>query len=118
MHEISRLCDSNWEKGAELRKSFEERLKDSELAEVLDNAPGYEHPLCGNCECCFGGCRKLTRQAPEINRVWCTKVNEELLHPAGYSCECHMWIESGGGNNGPSGHMQILIKRRPLSSGH
>ena len=32
--------------------------------------------------------------AAHLNTTWCSKVNAELLHPAGYSCRAHCWTTS------------------------
>eukprot|EP00283_Hemiselmis_rufescens_P007873 CAMPEP_0173430230 /NCGR_PEP_ID=MMETSP1357-20121228/8714_1 /TAXON_ID=77926 /ORGANISM="Hemiselmis rufescens, Strain PCC563" /LENGTH=123 /DNA_ID=CAMNT_0014394535 /DNA_START=176 /DNA_END=548 /DNA_ORIENTATION=+ len=102
--------DPNWEKGTELRKSFEKRFQDDELEEILRGSPGCGHPLCGDCTICFGGCPRHSRQAGTVNRQWCTKVNQELLHPAGYSCSCDtIYVHT---DKGRQEVMQIQIRKR------
>lgn len=80
--------DPAWAKGTQLRNSFEDYLHGEEMIECLDNAPKQ-------CTLCCGGCPNVTTQSPTLNRNWCPKINEKLLHPAGYHCRAHHWIMYG-----------------------
>ena len=48
--------------------------------------------------------------------MWCTKVNQELLNPAGYNCKAHSWITYN--EKGQKGeHMQMMIQSTTLMPG-
>lgn len=99
------FTDPAWLPGTVLRSEFEQRLRSQELLDVIRSSP---------TSCC--GFEGLASPAGEIDRVWCTKVNQELLHPAGYSCKAHSWItynEKGQKQE----HMQMVIQRNALMPG-
>ena len=95
--------DPAWAKGTQLRNSFEEYLKGEEMIECLDNAPK-------RCTMCCGGLPNVTTQAPTLNRSWCPKINEKLLHPAGYQCRAHYWVTYGGKGERYE-HMVIVVDK-------
>ena len=58
-----------------------------------------------------GCCPSLPHQAREMNKKWVGKVNEELLHPQGYSAEAKAWVARGGKGE-KQFHMNIRITQR------
>ena len=96
------FTDAAWSPGTVLRSEFEKRLRSQELRDILRSSPNALQQCC-----CFAG---LASSAGEVDRLWCPKVNQELLHPAGYSCKAHSWItynEKGQKQE----HMQMMIQR-------
>ena len=44
----------------------------------------------------------------QLNTNWCSQVNAELLHPAGYTCDVHHWVTKGD-NGQDVDHLAIII---------
>ena len=64
----------DWGPKGALRRSFE-LLLHSQASDALDGAED----------------RSKGGLAAHLNATWCSNVNAELLHPAGYSCRAHCW---------------------------
>lgn len=88
--------DPGWGKNAALRAQFEELLMGQEMQDALDGVP-----KCCFCTCISGGTKKLLDP-------WCSKVNAELLHPAGFQCEAFHWVTKGDKGQDEH-HMAVTI---------
>lgn len=85
-----------WGKNAALRAQFEELLMGQEMQDALDGVP-----KCCFCTCISGGTKQLLDP-------WCSKVNAELLHPAGFQCEAFHWVTKGDKGQDEH-HMAVTI---------
>ena len=84
-----------WGGNAALRAQFEGWLTGQGMLDVIEAAP----------QCC--GITHLQHQYHELNLL-SSKVNDELLHPAGYTCDVHHWVTKGD-NGGDVDHLAITI---------
>ena len=77
-----KMDDPDWAAGSQtnVRGQLEHRLRSIDLQQVRHSVPRYD--------CCQ---RPWWEVANEINKKWCPVVNQEVLHPAGYSCHAHYW---------------------------